>query len=74
MGHTALQKVNSTKVYNYNLLLEHDNEMKHTGLILDEAPVELVNIRGTGIDIYAMASVLWKAVQELSAEVEKLKG
>jgi hypothetical protein len=64
--------VNTTTVYNYNYNNELDSEMKHTGLIMQEAPVYVVDPRGDGIDIYAMCGVLWKAVQELSAKVQAL--
>jgi hypothetical protein len=86
----ALAKVKATKIYDYHLIDElEENEFndkgekisttqrdpnsvkKRRGMILEEAPVEVVD--GDGIDLYAMNATLWQAVQELSAEVELLK-
>ncbi len=38
----------------------------------EEAPEEIMLLTG-GIDIYGMASVLWKAVQELYSEIQSMK-
>lgn len=65
--------VNGSTVYQYNYNNELDTEPKHTGLIMQQSPVELCSINGVGIDIYAMCGVLWKAVQELSAKVQSLE-
>jgi hypothetical protein len=43
---------------------------KRKGLILEEAPVELI-YNDEGIDLYAMISMVWKAVQELSDKVDQ---
>lgn len=69
----ALHLVNTTPVYRYHLISDLDEEFKRTGLILDESPAEIIDLTGEGIDTYQMTSLLWKAVQELSSEVEKLK-
>jgi hypothetical protein len=83
----ALEMVNNTTIYNYQLKDEFNiydpgtqeiigqrdaSEVDiKTGLIWDEAPEIL---RGEdSIDLYAMVAVLWKAVQELSVQVEQLK-
>jgi phage minor structural protein len=84
----ALDRVRGTKTYEYeHLISEHKREVraKHGlgekrgfGLIAQEAPEEIQaeskNGDGIGIDLYAMATMLWKAVQELSEELEQLKG
>jgi hypothetical protein len=44
-----------------------------TGLIVDEAPKDIVGENGESINLYAMSSILWKAVQELSAKVTALE-
>ena len=49
---------------------------EYIGIMYDEAPEELrkENVKGQkGIDLYSMVSLLWKAVQELSKEIELLK-
>lgn len=65
--------VNSTDVYQYNYHIELDHDLKHTGLIMQEAPMEVVDPKGIGVDVYAVAGILWKAVQELSARVKSLE-
>lgn len=67
---TALEQVKDTTVKMYNLKNEDDNEKTHLGVILQEAPYDIVDPVG-GVDLYAMVSLLWKAVQELSTELEK---
>lgn len=72
-GKTALEEVLSTPVYRYHYNNDSDDELLRTGLIYDEAPCEAVDISGEGVDIYGMTSLLWKAVQELSEELDILK-
>ena len=69
---SALEKVKSAKVKKY-ALKEHDPSIKHIGLIQEEAPEDLHSL-DTGINLYSMVSMLWKSVQELSEQVEELKG
>ena len=47
--------------------------MKSIGLIYEDSPIEVLDLSGRGIDLYAMASVLWKAVQELNQKMEELR-
>jgi len=65
--------INSAIVRNFNYKTENDNEIPHIGLIVDESPVEVINPKGEGIDLYAMGTVAWKAIQELSAKVADLE-
>lgn len=72
-----LKDVVNTQVYTYNLKGKPDSEIA-IGLIADEAPDKIVipeqvdefgePIEGSyaGINLYAMATFLWKAVQELA--------
>ena len=73
LGQTAIEKVVSTPVYKYNYITDEDTDWKYTGVIIDEAPVEIVNMDGKNINIYSMVSVLWKAVQEQQEEIDRLK-
>jgi hypothetical protein len=65
--------INSAIVRNFNYNTENDNELPHVGLIVEEAPVEVINPKGEGIDLYAMGSVAWKAIQEMSAKISALE-
>lgn len=72
-----LDYVKKTPVYSYNMQ-GHDDDERFIGLITDEAPQEIVipasdEDQYEGINLYAMTSFLWKAVQELSEQVDYLK-
>jgi phage minor structural protein len=69
----ALQLVTETPVFEYNFKEEPDGAMKSIGLIYEDSPIEVLDLSGRGIDLYAMASVLWKAVQELYSEIQSMK-
>lgn len=69
----AIELIKGTPVYNYNYIHELDTELPHTGIMLDEAPVQLADVRGLGIELYSMVSVLWRGVQQLSSRVEYLE-
>lgn len=67
----ALTCVNATDVYNYKLKddVSRGITKNHIGLIIGDGyntPDCVKNDDGTAIDIYAMSSVAWKAIQELS--------
>ena len=66
----ALQEVCSTPVYAYHLDVDKDEEMKRIGIIMQEAPVDAIDLTGKGIDLYQMVSMLWKAVQQLNDKLE----
>lgn len=71
----VLNTVINTKVYEYDLksaLESNSNYSKFIGLIYEEVPTEIHGSED-GIDIYRMCSILWKAVQELTAKVEVLE-
>lgn len=61
----ALGHINKTQIYQYHLNEEFDNELKHLGIILQEAPIDVIDPEG-GVELYAMTSMTWKAIQELS--------
>lgn len=76
---SMLDVVNEADIYKYDMKkeLEKDTHKEHYGFIIGEnynTPNEVLSADGIAIDTYSMISVLWKAVQELSAEVDKLKG
>ncbi|AJD91529.1 hypothetical protein JMA_22120 [Jeotgalibacillus malaysiensis] len=69
----ALIQVLATPVRSYHLNEDIDTEFKRIGFITDEIPAELIDLSGEGINAYAAVAYLWKAVQELAAEVQTLK-
>lgn len=68
---TALQQINDTPISKYHFNEEFNYERKHVGIIMDQAPCDIVDIRGNGIDLYAMNTYGWAAIQELSRELDK---
>jgi hypothetical protein len=71
---SALVEINSTPIREYHMIEEIDDiDLKHVGIILQEAPLEVVDPRGKGIDNYAMVTLAWKAIQELSAKITELE-
>ena len=68
---SALQQILQTKIYRYHLLDDLDEEMKRIGIILQEAPVDAIDIEGVGVDLYQMVAMAWKAIQELKQEIDK---
>lgn len=72
----ALKIIKNADVYNYNLKSEKNTDKKRIGFVIGEkyrTPKEIIAKSEDGIDLYAMASILWKAVQELTDEVEQLQ-
>jgi hypothetical protein len=43
------------------------------GIIVQESPVWAVSLDGDGIEPYAMASMAWKAIQELNTRITSLE-
>lgn len=73
----ALETIKNANIYTYNLKSEKDTDKKHIGFVIGDrykTPYEVIAQSGEGIDTYSMCSILWKAVQELTEEIEKLKG
>lgn len=67
---TALQQLMDISFKLYNFKDEDDSEMKHLGLILQEAPCDVVGTT-EGIDLYALISLFGKAVQELNENINQ---
>jgi hypothetical protein len=70
----ALSKIKATQVYNYNFKDEPEETSTHLGIMAQEAPTDVVGYEGNTVDLYAMISLSWKAIQELSDELDKLRG
>lgn len=70
----GLNAVKGVDIFNYAIKSDLDNDKysNHIGMMLDNVPEEIVS-DSEGIDLYSTVSVLWKAVQELSAKVDTLE-
>ncbi len=72
----ALEIIKNAKIYTYNLKTEKDTDKKHIGFVIGDkykTPEEVIAKSGDGIDTYTMSSIMWKALQEINSENEKLK-
>ena len=70
---SALSEICATPIRQYHLKTDLDNEIKRIGVILQEAPLNAIDLRGEGVDLYQMVTMSWKAIQELKEEINILK-
>ena len=69
-----LDKIKSSKIYEYRLNNEDKNHKRKTGFIVErETPEEIFSDDGDGINLYSMASMNWKATQEILERLEALE-
>jgi hypothetical protein len=76
----VMDVVKHFKIYSYNFVDEKDSERRHYGFVIPtnenspfETPEQVIAKGDEGIDVYAMCSILWRAVQQQQEEIEKLK-
>lgn len=72
----ALDIVKDTDIYKYNFNYEADDDKKHIGFVIGDNfkyRREVTSKKNDSAELYSMISVLWKAVQEQQAEIERLK-
>jgi phage minor structural protein len=70
MSRSALDEILDTTIYNYRLNEETEVDPVHVGLIYEESPMEVVDLRGKGIDSYAMIALSWQGLKDLNAKLE----
>ena len=71
----AIDIINNSEIYTYNYKEENVLDKKHIGFVIGEkykVPIEVISKTEDGIDIYSMASILWKAIQEQQETIENL--
>ena len=72
----GLKIVKESNIFTYNLKTESETDKKHIGFIIGEkysTPSEVIAKTSDSIDLYAMTSILWQAVKELTEKVEDLE-
>ena len=69
----ATDIINSASIRNYQYLEDKDIDVPYVGLVLDEAPIEVIDTTGEGVIPSNATFVAWKAIQELSSELEEEK-
>ena len=70
---SALNEICTTPIRKYHLKDDLDNELKRIGVIVQEAPLNAIDLSGEGVDLYQMITMSWKAIQELKEEINILK-
>lgn len=70
---SALNEICTTPIRQYHLKTDLDEELKRIGIIVQEAPLNAIDLKGECIDLYQMITMSWKAIQELKDENDKLK-
>lgn len=70
---SALSLLNRTKIVEFSYKVDKTNT-PHIGFIADDTPVELSGLKQDSMVVGDCIGVLIKAVQELSAEINRLKG
>ena len=72
----ALNVIKNSEIYKYNY---KNKPEKKIGFVIPDlggdfkTPNEVITNDKQGIDIYVMASIMWKAIQELNTQVEELQ-
>ena len=75
----ALDIINNTNIYTYNMKIEDDKHKKHIGCIIpdedgDYQTSEIIMTEDKkAIDLYSMISVLWQGVKEQQQQIKELK-
>ena len=72
----VLEKIKETDIYEFNYKTEDDKVKKHIGFIIGNnynTPEEVISNSGESVDTYAMTSILWQAIKELTEKVEYLE-
>lgn len=75
----ALDIINKGKIYKFLYDIDDTNSKKHLGFVIPDkggdflVPNEVISNDGTGIDIYGMTSICWKAIQEQQELINKLQ-
>lgn len=69
---SAKDIIKGSPIRTYKFKPEWNDEKEYVGLIADEAPKEILNDTGEFIQLYPMLTLAWKAIQELSEEVNYL--
>lgn len=72
----ALNLINNSDIYTYRLLTDDETKKKHIGLIIGNdynCCDEVLSNNGKGIEQYSMASIMWKAIQELSTKIDNIE-
>ena len=77
LNENAIDIIQNADICKYNLKNENDKEKKHIGFVVGgnyRCPNEIQSNDKKGVEVYSIATLAWKAIQELTERVEKLEG
>lgn len=66
----ALKAICETPIYSYKLDTDGNKDPGRIGIIVDEAPSDIIRLDDMGVDLYQMVSMTWRAIQQIN---DKLK-
>ena len=72
----AIDILNNTDIYKYNLKSQDDIKKKHIGFVIGDNfnySSKITSEDNDGVDNYSMTSVLYPIVKEQQAQIEELK-
>ena len=72
----AIEILNDTDIYKYNLKSQDDDKKKHIGFVIGNSfnySSKITSENNDGVDNYSMTSVLYPIVKEQQAQIEELK-
>ena len=73
-SNSVLTEIKKSKIYDYQFTWDDEKATRKLGFIVEkETPKSLISDDGEGINLYSMASMNWKATQELIEKIEKLE-
>lgn len=73
---SALSLINNSDIYTYHLKTEEETNKKHIGLVIGDnykCCDEVIAEDNQSVVLYTLSSLSWKAIQELTEEIKKLK-
>ena len=70
---SVLDAIKSSKIYRYNYKTNKTKKQSVGFVIERETPVDVITDDGGHVDLYSMASINWKATQEIIERLEKLE-
>lgn len=71
---SVLNKLKNSRIYEYAYVQDDNTAKQKTGFIIErETPEDVISDDGNGINLYSMASMNWKATQEILERLEMVE-
>lgn len=71
---SVVEMIKSSKIYEYYHKTDDEFKRKKTGFIIEnETPKDVISDDGESVDLYSMASINWKATQEILDRLEAIE-